>query len=86
LKNAYNDNKLGRVSNAIHNTIPIGSPNNLRALGNRPRSGLWQRKSGKHGRKIRRPPPVQELLPQEARPKPSERFHLTLSQFPFHKS
>jgi len=27
-------------------------------LGNRPRSGLWQRKTGRFGRKIRPPPPL----------------------------
>nr|CAG4645787.1 EOG090X0COM [Lynceus sp. MCZ IZ 141354] len=49
---------VGRVSNELHNTIHIGSPNRLRWLGFRPRSGLWQRKDGRFGRKIRRPPPV----------------------------
>jgi large subunit ribosomal protein L2 len=43
---------VGKISNAIHSSIDIGSPQKNRWLGNRPRSGLWQRKSGIHGRKI----------------------------------
>lgn len=70
---------IGRVSNVIHNTIHIGSPNNLRRLGYRPRSGLWQRKTGKHGRKIRRPPPCQEIVAHADLPKKPERIKLTLS-------
>jgi len=46
---------VGRVSNMEHSSIPIGSPQRNRWLGNRPRSGLWQRKSGIHGRKVRAP-------------------------------
>ncbi|KAL7018641.1 hypothetical protein ACKWTF_010842 [Chironomus riparius] len=49
---------VGRLSNIDHSKTPIGSPNRNRELGNRPRSGLWQRKSGRHGRKIKRPPPM----------------------------
>ncbi|XP_017785629.1 PREDICTED: 39S ribosomal protein L2, mitochondrial [Nicrophorus vespilloides] len=52
---------VGKLSNAIHGSTPIGSAQRNRELGNRPRSGLWQRKSGKHGRKIRRLPPVKEI-------------------------
>jgi len=77
---------VGRVSNAIHNTIDIGSASNLRALGYRPRSGLWQRKTGKHGRKIKRPPPIQELLRPEEKPKRNLILHLTLPEYPYHKS
>lgn len=60
---------VGRVSNAIHSSIHIGSANNLRHMGYRPRSGLWQRKTGRHGRKIRRPPPTLEILPYDELPK-----------------
>nr|CAG4650452.1 EOG090X0COM [Sida crystallina] len=49
---------VGQVSNPLYNTIPIGSPNRLRWLGFRPRSGLWHRKDGRFGRKIRPLPPV----------------------------
>lgn len=35
-----------------------GSPNRMRWLGIRPRSGLWKRKSGRMGRKIKKPPPA----------------------------
>jgi large subunit ribosomal protein L2 len=49
---------VGRLSNVEHSRTHIGSANKLRELGYRSRSGLWQRKSGRHGRKIRRPPPM----------------------------
>ncbi|XP_012255662.2 39S ribosomal protein L2, mitochondrial [Athalia rosae] len=52
---------VGRLSNIPHGTTPIGSAQRNRELGNRPRSGLWQRKSGRHGRKIRPPPPVRRF-------------------------
>lgn len=48
----------GQISNANHFKEHIGSPNRNRELGNRPRSGLWQRKTGRFGRKIRPPPPL----------------------------
>lgn len=49
---------VGRISNPEHMNDQIGSPNRLRELGNRPRSGLWQRKTGYDGRKIRPLPPL----------------------------
>jgi large subunit ribosomal protein L2 len=49
---------VGRLSNIDHGKTHIGSPQKLRELGYRPRSGLWQRKSGRHGRKIRALPPM----------------------------
>ncbi|CAG9853788.1 unnamed protein product [Phyllotreta striolata] len=52
---------VGRLSNVEHSSTPLGTPQKNRELGNRPRSGLWQRKTGYHGRKIRRLPPVQEI-------------------------
>jgi len=47
-------------TNSIHplKALPIGSPNRMRWLGMRPRSGLWQRKDGTRGRKIKKPPPT----------------------------
>lgn len=48
----------GQISNANHFKEHIGSPNRNRELGNRPRSGLWQRKTGRFGRKIKPPPPL----------------------------
>nr|XP_023018193.1 39S ribosomal protein L2, mitochondrial [Leptinotarsa decemlineata] len=54
---------VGRLSNIEHGSTPIGSAQRNRELGNRPRSGLWQRKKGCHGRKIRRPPPVKTIVP-----------------------
>ncbi|XP_072379260.1 large ribosomal subunit protein uL2m [Diabrotica undecimpunctata] len=53
---------VGRLSNVEHGSTPIGSAGKNRELGNRPRSGLWQRKKGCHGRKIRRPPPVRTIV------------------------
>ncbi|CAG5078251.1 Similar to MRPL2: 39S ribosomal protein L2 [Cotesia congregata] len=50
---------VGRLSNISHGSTPIGSAQRNRELGNRPRSGLWHRKDGRHGRKIKPiPPPI----------------------------
>lgn len=56
---------VGRLSNVEHASTPIGSAQKNRELGNRPRSGLWQRKTGRHGRKIRKPPPVRLITATE---------------------
>ena len=69
---------VGRLSNIEHSSIPIGSPNKLRELGFRPRSGLWQRKSGRHGRKIKKPPPM-KLVNELGKPDPKPMI-LTLSE------
>lgn len=39
----------------------------MRQLGNRPRSGLWQRKDGRFGRKIRKLPPMTLVPPPPAK-------------------
>lgn len=52
---------VGRLSNAEHAETPIGSAQANRWLGNRPRSGWWHRKTGRFGRKIRKPPPVKVI-------------------------
>jgi len=49
---------VGRVSNVNYHLIPIGSPTMLRKLGYRPRSGLFQLKDGRYGRRIHPPPPL----------------------------
>nr|SVE75999.1 EOG090X0COM [Daphnia hispanica] len=49
---------VGHVGNEEHNTKHIGSAQRLRWLGFRPRSGLWHRKDGRFGRKIRPLPPL----------------------------
>ncbi|KAI9558175.1 hypothetical protein GHT06_014928 [Daphnia sinensis] len=49
---------VGHVGNEDHNTKHIGSAQRLRWLGFRPRSGLWHRKDGRYGRKIRPLPPL----------------------------
>ncbi|XP_037039153.1 39S ribosomal protein L2, mitochondrial [Bradysia coprophila] len=59
---------VGRVSNVDKNKIPVGSATRKRELGYRPRSGLWQRKTGKHGRKIRRPPPMRIMTASKSKP------------------
>ncbi|XP_076294935.1 mitochondrial ribosomal protein L2 [Lasioglossum baleicum] len=52
---------VGRLSNVEHESTPVGSAQKMRELGNRPRSGLWQRKTGRFGRKIRKLPPVRRI-------------------------
>lgn len=64
---------VGRVSNVNHNKEHVGSAQNMRALGNRPRSGLWQRKDGRHGRKVRRLPPMKVI------PEPTEQKSMAMS-------
>ncbi|XP_067934691.1 large ribosomal subunit protein uL2m-like [Watersipora subatra] len=46
---------VGRVSNVERNKIILGKAGASRQLGIRPKSGLWMRKTGLHGRKIRGP-------------------------------
>jgi len=47
-------------TNSIHplRAMDIGSPNRMRWLGMRPRSGLFQKKTGRFGRKIKKMPPA----------------------------
>uniref|UniRef100_A0A1B6D0A1 Uncharacterized protein n=2 Tax=Clastoptera arizonana TaxID=38151 RepID=A0A1B6D0A1_9HEMI len=52
---------VGRISNVEHHKIPIGSAQRSRELGIRPKSGWWQRKTGRFGRKLRPPPPLKIL-------------------------
>lgn len=70
---------VGRLSNKEHASTPIGSAQRNRELGNRPRSGWWQRKTGKHGRKIRRLPPVRTIVPRDLQE--PEVIALTLDKF-----
>ncbi|XP_022131163.1 39S ribosomal protein L2, mitochondrial [Pieris rapae] len=62
---------VGRLSNVDHGNTPIGSPQRNRWLGNRPRSGLWKRKDGRHGRKIKPPKPVKEIFHPSKFPLPA---------------
>ncbi|KAK9887628.1 hypothetical protein WA026_023587 [Henosepilachna vigintioctopunctata] len=73
---------VGRIGNIEHSSIPVGSAQKMREMGNRPRSGLWQRKSGRHGRKIRAPPPVKLIDPK---PEKDEMIQLTFNH-PFVKT
>merc|ERR1712210_434106 len=54
---------VGTVSIHPLKALPIGSPNRKRWLGMSPRSGLWQRKDGRKGRKIKKPPPTIYTMP-----------------------
>ncbi|XP_069464993.1 large ribosomal subunit protein uL2m isoform X2 [Ambystoma mexicanum] len=53
---------VGRVSNIDHNKRIIGKAGRNRWLGKRPSSGLWQRKGGWAGRKIRPLPPMKSYV------------------------
>ncbi|XP_045775672.1 39S ribosomal protein L2, mitochondrial [Maniola jurtina] len=68
---------VGRLSNVDHGDTPIGSPQRNRWLGNRPRSGLWKRKDGRHGRKIRPPKPVKEIHARKKSPLPAIVLNMT---------
>ncbi|XP_045501335.1 39S ribosomal protein L2, mitochondrial [Colias croceus] len=67
---------VGRLSNITHGSTPIGSPQRNRWLGNRPRSGLWKRKDGRHGRKIKPPKPVKEIQHPTKFPLPAIQFSM----------
>jgi len=56
---------VGEVSIHPLKAMAIGSPNRMRWLGMRPRSGLWKRKDGTRGRKIKKPAPAIETVPYE---------------------
>lgn len=71
----------GRLSNIEHGNTHIGSPQKNRELGNRPRSGLWQRKTGRHGRKIKKLPPMR-IIPGPFVP-PPERVVMTLKEYKY---
>uniref|UniRef100_UPI0037E70B16 large ribosomal subunit protein uL2m n=1 Tax=Semicossyphus pulcher TaxID=241346 RepID=UPI0037E70B16 len=53
---------VGRVSNIDHNKRIIGKAGRNRWLGIRPSSGLWQRKGGWAGRKIKPLPPMKSYV------------------------
>ncbi|XP_073689736.1 large ribosomal subunit protein uL2m [Garra rufa] len=53
---------VGRVSNIDHNKRIIGKAGRNRWLGIRPSSGLWQRKGGWAGRKIKPLPPMKSFI------------------------
>jgi len=56
---------VGEVSVHPLKALHIGSPNRMRWLGIKQRSGLWHRKTGRFGRKIRALPPVKIVEPHE---------------------
>ncbi|NXI36939.1 RM02 protein, partial [Galbula dea] len=53
---------VGRVSNVDHNKRVIGKAGRNRWLGKRPHTGLWHRKSGWAGRKIKPLPPMKSYV------------------------
>lgn len=53
---------VGRVSNIDHNKRIIGKAGRNRWFGIRPRSGLWKRKGGWAGRKIKPLPPMKSYV------------------------
>lgn len=53
---------VGRVSNVDHNKRIIGKAGRNRWLGIRPSSGLWKRKGGWAGRKIKLLPPMKSYV------------------------
>ncbi|XP_032071490.1 39S ribosomal protein L2, mitochondrial [Thamnophis elegans] len=53
---------VGRVSNVEHNQRDLGKAGRNRWLGKRPDSGLWQRKGGWAGRKIRPLPAIKSYV------------------------
>ncbi|XP_053456992.1 39S ribosomal protein L2, mitochondrial isoform X2 [Nycticebus coucang] len=53
---------VGRVSNVDHDKRVIGKAGRNRWLGKRPNSGLWHRKGGWAGRKIRPLPPMKSYV------------------------
>jgi len=55
----------GRVSIHPLKKMKIGTPNRARWMGIAPRSGLWHRKGGEQGRKIKAPPPIIEVNEKE---------------------
>ncbi|XP_074650802.1 large ribosomal subunit protein uL2m-like [Tubulanus polymorphus] len=67
---------VGRVSNVGYNKIPWGKAGVSRWKGFRPRSGWWQRKDGRYGRKIRPAPPVKEYVTKPTKKK--EKMKLTM--------
>ncbi|KAJ8684332.1 hypothetical protein QAD02_020124 [Eretmocerus hayati] len=70
---------VGKLSNDQHHKVHWGSPQKMREMGYRPRSGLWQRKTGRFGRKIKPLPPVRKFEPYT--PKSDRTIQLTLSGF-----
>ncbi|NXE57577.1 RM02 protein, partial [Casuarius casuarius] len=53
---------VGRVSNVDHNKQVIGKAGRNRWLGKRPHTGLWHRKGGWAGRKIKPLPPMKSYV------------------------
>ncbi|KAK5649289.1 hypothetical protein RI129_000318 [Pyrocoelia pectoralis] len=72
---------VGRLSNKEHGSTPIGSAQRNRELGNRPRSGWRQKKTGRFGRKLRRLPPPRLFAARDVTKQ--EVIQLTLDKFTY---
>lgn len=70
---------VGRISNISKNKIVLGKAGASRWLGIRPKSGLWMRKTGLHGRKIK---PLKKPRHYEE-PKEEEAEYKTFTVDPF---
>ncbi|VDM95874.1 unnamed protein product [Thelazia callipaeda] len=68
---------VGRLSNAEFHTKIFGSAQMHRRFGYKMSSGLFQKKDGYLGRKIRRLPPPRKVMPKEA---PEELLSFTLTK------
>ncbi|XP_031847473.1 mitochondrial ribosomal protein L2 [Nomia melanderi] len=69
---------VGRLSNTEHSSIKIGSAQKLRELGYRPRSGLFKKKTGRFGPKLKKKNKYVLCVP--APPKQSEKLLLNNSE------
>jgi large subunit ribosomal protein L2 len=65
---------VGRIGNVDHSKIPWGKAGAKRWAGFRPRSGLWQRKDARYGRRIHPPKPVKVYDKPPPIPLPKLRF------------
>ncbi|XP_064632879.1 large ribosomal subunit protein uL2m-like [Lineus longissimus] len=65
---------VGRVGNVDHNKIHYGKAGAKRWAGFRPRSGLWQRKDARYGRRNHGPKPVKVYDKMPEPPVPKLRF------------
>lgn len=67
---------VGRVGNVEHNKFKLGKAGRNRWRGIKPRSGWWNRKDGRFGRKIKGPKPIKIYDVPE--PEPEEVMQLDL--------
>ena len=66
---------IGQVSHASHKNEKLTHAVDIRDLGYRPRSGFWQRKTGRFGRKVKIPKPVKNV--DDQKPEKAKRIPYT---------